>query len=173
MASQVLVGGRAHQPCAACKMLRRRCRNNCVLAPYFPTHEIEKFAVVHKVFGASNVIKMIQMVEESKREDAVKAIIFEATARLGDPVYGSAGPVFQLQKMVQEFKLQLESIRAQVLQLQGQREQLLGILMNNIHPFDSSSLVNDPVLGSCSFPVDDDTAAYDPITFHVEPDMRL
>lgn len=52
---------RVHQPCAACRMLRRRCDRNCSLAPYFPGEEIEKFAGVHKVFGASNVIKMIQV----------------------------------------------------------------------------------------------------------------
>lgn len=52
---------RVHQPCAACRMLRRRCDINCSLAPYFPIEEIDKFAGVHRVFGASNVIKMIQV----------------------------------------------------------------------------------------------------------------
>jgi len=50
-----------HQPCAACRMLRRRCDSKCVLAPYFPTNEVENFAVVHRVFGASNVVRMIQV----------------------------------------------------------------------------------------------------------------
>ena len=49
------------QPCAAWRMLRRRCDSKCVLAPYFPTNEVDKFAGVHRVFGASNVIKMIQV----------------------------------------------------------------------------------------------------------------
>lgn len=51
---------RAQQPCAACKMLRRRCDPGCLLSPYFPMEDIEKFAGVHKIFGASNVVKMIQ-----------------------------------------------------------------------------------------------------------------
>lgn len=50
-----------HLPCAACRMLRRKCETSCLLAPYFPGDEVEKFAGVHKVFGASNVIKMIQV----------------------------------------------------------------------------------------------------------------
>lgn len=54
-------GSRAHQPCAACRMLRRKCDNNCLLAPYFPGDDVEKFAGVHRVFGASNVAKMIQV----------------------------------------------------------------------------------------------------------------
>ncbi|KAJ0971748.1 hypothetical protein J5N97_019707 [Dioscorea zingiberensis] len=46
-------------PCAACRKLHRRCNQDCVLAPYFPASQPEKFAQVHKVFGASNVIKML------------------------------------------------------------------------------------------------------------------
>ena len=32
---------------------------NCVFAPYFPAKEPYKFAIVHKIFGASNVNKML------------------------------------------------------------------------------------------------------------------
>lgn len=53
-------GGGA-SPCAACKLLRRRCGEDCVFAPYFPADEPHKFANVHKVFGASNVNKMLQV----------------------------------------------------------------------------------------------------------------
>lgn len=51
----------APSPCAACKLLRRRCAQDCVFAPYFPADEPQKFANVHKVFGASNVNKMLQV----------------------------------------------------------------------------------------------------------------
>lgn len=52
----------AASPCAACKLLRRRCAaQECVFAPYFPADEPHKFASVHKVFGASNVNKMLQV----------------------------------------------------------------------------------------------------------------
>jgi hypothetical protein len=57
-------GGRkqgAMSPCAACKLLRRRCAKDCVFAPYFPADEPHKFGSVHKVFGASNVNKMLQV----------------------------------------------------------------------------------------------------------------
>ncbi|KAF4384536.1 hypothetical protein F8388_003843 [Cannabis sativa] len=119
-----------HQPCAACRMLRRRCDNNCVLSPYFPPEEIENFAGVHKVFGASNIIKMIQMVEETNRDDAVKSIVYEATARVRDPVYGCAGIIFHLQKMVSELNSQLETVTAQVMEIQVQRDKLLSLFMN-------------------------------------------
>lgn len=48
-------------PCASCKLLRRRCAKDCIFAPYFPSDDPHKFAIVHKVFGASNVSKMLQV----------------------------------------------------------------------------------------------------------------
>ncbi|XP_062091369.1 LOB domain-containing protein 11-like [Humulus lupulus] len=148
---------RLHQPCAACRMLRRRCDRNCLLSPYFPPEEIENFAGVHKVFGASNIIKMIQMVEETKRDDTVKSIVYEATARMRDPVYGCAGTIFHLQKMVSELRSQLETTTAQVMDLQEERDKLLGLLMNNAQyyvDFDPSTTTTtqwlDPVFDGCT-----------------------
>lgn len=48
-------------PCAGCKLLRRRCTMDCIFVPYFPSTEPEKFAGVHRIFGASNVSKMLQV----------------------------------------------------------------------------------------------------------------
>lgn len=52
-------------PCAACKILRRRCAEKCVLAPYFPPTEPLKFTIAHRVFGASNIIKLLQVIKNS------------------------------------------------------------------------------------------------------------
>ena len=54
-------GSSSSPPCASCKLLRRRCTQECVFAPYFPPEDPHKFAIVHKVFGASNVSKMLQV----------------------------------------------------------------------------------------------------------------
>lgn len=57
-----LSSGAQASPCAACKLLRRKCAaGDCVFAPHFPPHDPSKFANVHKVFGASNVNKMLQV----------------------------------------------------------------------------------------------------------------
>lgn len=50
-----------HMPCSACKLLRRRCTKDCIFLPYFPPTEPHKFVVVHRIFGASNITKMLQV----------------------------------------------------------------------------------------------------------------
>lgn len=114
------------------------------------------------------------MVDETRREDAVKAIVYEATARLRDPVYGSAGAIFHLQKMVQELKVQLESISARVLESQAQRDELLGLLRNVNHLDRLVHPTNAPVVDAGSFMLDDAVLmAYDPVKFPAECDWFL
>lgn len=48
--------------CAACKYLRRRCPLDCIFSPYFPSNDPERFSCVHKIYGASNVGKMLQVI---------------------------------------------------------------------------------------------------------------
>ncbi|KAA8520766.1 hypothetical protein F0562_014962 [Nyssa sinensis] len=76
------------------------------------------------MYAINQLFFSLMMVEESKREDAVKAVVYEATARLRNPVCGSAGDTFHLQKIVQELQGRLESVAAQVLELQQQRNQI-------------------------------------------------
>lgn len=96
------------------------------------------------------------MVEEEKREDAVKAIAYEAMARVRDPVYGSAGIIFHLQEMVHELRSQLETTMAQVSELRAQRDQLQGIVVNaHVDPlFDAYNRTSQD---------DHQTIAYDPM----------
>lgn len=47
--------------CAACKYLRRRCASDCIFSPYFPPNNPQRFASVHRIYGASNVGKMLQV----------------------------------------------------------------------------------------------------------------
>ncbi|KAL7614972.1 hypothetical protein Lser_V15G05560 [Lactuca serriola] len=107
-------------PCAACKILRRRCAETCVLAPHFPPDEPLKFIMAHRVFGSSNIIKFLQELPESQRGDAVSSMVYEANARIRDPVYGSAGAIFQLQNQVNELQAQLAKAQAEVFNIQCQ-----------------------------------------------------
>ncbi|XP_078437420.1 LOB domain-containing protein 4-like [Wolffia australiana] len=104
-------------PCAACKLLRRRCAYDCIFAPYFPAEEPQKFANVHKVFGASNVSKMLQELPEQHRSGAVSSMVFEANARLRDPVYGCVSAISTLQHQVELLQAQLAVAHAEMLRL--------------------------------------------------------
>nr|GMD67062.1 LOB domain-containing protein 15 [Ipomoea batatas] len=102
-------------PCAACKLLRRRCAEECPFSPYFSPHEPHKFAAVHKVFGASNVSKMLMEVPESQRSDAANSLVYEANVRLRDPVYGCMGAISALQQQIQFLQAELNAVRAELL----------------------------------------------------------
>ncbi|KAJ4980642.1 hypothetical protein NE237_031479 [Protea cynaroides] len=107
----------AASPCAACKLLRRRCAQDCVFAPYFPADEPQKFANVHKVFGASNVNKMLQELPVHQRGDAVSSMVYEANARVRDPVYGCVGAISSLQQQIDVLQTQLALAQAEVVHM--------------------------------------------------------
>lgn len=92
----------SNSPCAACKFLRRKCTQECVFAPYFPPDQPKKFENVHKVFGASNVTKLLNELNASQREDAVNSLAYEAEYRLRDPVYGCVGLISVLQHRLKQ-----------------------------------------------------------------------
>ncbi|CAD6270848.1 unnamed protein product [Miscanthus lutarioriparius] len=109
-------------PCASCKLLRRRCTQECVFAPYFPPEDPHKFAIVHKVFGASNVSKMLQELPAQQRADAVSSLVYEANARMRDPVYGCVGAISYLQQQVSQLQVQLALAKAEILCVQMQHD---------------------------------------------------
>ncbi|KAI3823396.1 hypothetical protein L1987_04831 [Smallanthus sonchifolius] len=103
-------------PCGACKFLRRRCVNGCIFAPYFsPEQGTALFAAVHKVFGASNVSKLLMQLHVPYRYHAVKTILYEAQARLSDPVCGCVSIIIALQQQVAELQMELALVQNQVL----------------------------------------------------------
>ncbi|OIW12383.1 hypothetical protein TanjilG_04132 [Lupinus angustifolius] len=102
-------------PCAACKFLRRKCMPDCVFAPYFPPEEPQKFTNVHKIFGASNVSKLLNEVLPHQREDAVNSLAYEAEARIKDPVYGCVGAISVLQRQVMKLQKELDATNADLI----------------------------------------------------------
>ncbi|KAL5714860.1 hypothetical protein ACHQM5_016939 [Ranunculus cassubicifolius] len=104
----------SNSPCAACKFLRRKCTQECVFAPYFPPDQPQKFSNVHKVFGASNVAKLLNELTPNQREDAVNSLAYEADMRLRDPVYGCVGLISLLQHKLKQVQLDLYSARKEL-----------------------------------------------------------
>ncbi|KAK4436077.1 protein ASYMMETRIC LEAVES 2 [Sesamum alatum] len=106
-------------PCAACKFLRRKCQPECVFAPYFPPDQPQKFANVHKVFGASNVTKLLNELQPHQREDAVNSLAYEADMRLRDPVYGCVGVISLLQHQLRQLQMDLSCAKSELSKYQN------------------------------------------------------
>ncbi|XP_059659826.1 LOB domain-containing protein 12-like [Cornus florida] len=127
-------------PCASCKLLRRRCTRDCIFAPYFPSDDPYKFAIVHKVFGASNISKMLQELPVHQRGDAVSSLAYEANARARDPVYGCVGAISYLQNQVSQLQMQLAVAQTELLCMQMQQEPTVPVQME-LAADDEKSLV--------------------------------
>ncbi|GLJ43235.1 hypothetical protein SUGI_0897700 [Cryptomeria japonica] len=102
-----------------CKIQRRKCGDKCVLAPYFPPNDPEKFVAVHKIFRASKIVKTLQSIPNEKRADYVASVVYEANARMNDSIYGSAGAVCQLEKQISCLQSQLAAAKADLLNAQA------------------------------------------------------
>lgn len=109
----------SNSPCAACKFLRRKCQPECVFAPYFPPDQPQKFANVHKVFGASNVTKLLNELHPHQREDAVNSLAYEADMRLRDPVYGCVGVISLLQHQLRQLQMDLTCAKSELSKYQN------------------------------------------------------
>lgn len=154
-------------PCAACKILRRRCVEKCVLAPYFPPTDPVKFTIAHRVFGASNIIKLLQELPESQRADAVSSMVYEANARVRDPVYGCAGAICHLQKQVSDLQAELAKAQAEIVTMQCQQANLLTLICMDMS---SQPYINQDHQQSM---ITDDHQPYENLNFFPDLDVNL
>lgn len=76
---------------------------------------------------------------ESQRADAVSSMVYEANARLRDPVYGCAGAICQLQKQVNELQAQLAKAQAEVVTMQCQQANLVSLICMEMEQSPQSS----------------------------------
>ncbi|KAJ6410744.1 hypothetical protein OIU84_007491 [Salix udensis] len=92
----------------SCKYLRRRCPSDCIFSPYFPSHNPQRFACVHRIHGACNVAKMLQQLPaEHLRAEAANSLYYEAQCRTRDPVYGCVGIISSLHQQIHSVESQL------------------------------------------------------------------
>ncbi|CAN1257622.1 LOB domain-containing protein 1 [Linum perenne] len=109
--------------CAGCVYLRRRCCQDCPLAPYFPPDNPQRFESVHKIFGTSNITKLLLEVPEELRGKAADCMSFEAEARVRDLVYGCPGMIYQLQMEIQKVRWELDNLKRMIALLSVQQHQ--------------------------------------------------
>ncbi|KAK9099805.1 hypothetical protein Scep_023235 [Stephania cephalantha] len=123
--------------CAACKLLRRRCPEDCILGPYFPSNNPQRFSSVHKIFGASNITRMLKRLPVEQRAIAADCMSYEAERRVEDPIYGCVKIIYGLEKKKNEIELELAKTRSEIAfhsalhaQQQQQQQQVLWSMTN-------------------------------------------
>ncbi|KAF5455350.1 hypothetical protein F2P56_024939 [Juglans regia] len=98
----------------ACKYLRRRCPSHCIFSPYFPPNDPQRFACVHRIYGASNVGKMLQKLPPHLRAQTADTLYTEAKCRIQDPVYGCVGIISHLHQQIHIAESQLAKTQAEI-----------------------------------------------------------
>ncbi|XP_009777754.1 LOB domain-containing protein 27-like [Nicotiana tabacum] len=106
--------GGTSQACAACKYQRRRCISDCPLAPYFPADQPKMFQNAHRLFGVSNILKILKQLDPSQKKVAMKSIIYQANARDKHPVYGCVAEIQNLVFNIQLYEEELQAVHAQL-----------------------------------------------------------
>ncbi|KVH92637.1 lateral organ boundaries domain-containing protein [Cynara cardunculus var. scolymus] len=102
------------RPCRTYDYCRRRCPSDCVFAPYFPANNPQKFTCVHRIYGASNIGKLIEELPVQLRADAVESLYYEAKCRIRDPVYGCVGIISLLHQQIHIAQSQLAKAQAEI-----------------------------------------------------------
>lgn len=105
---------RSKNVCAACKYVKRKCNECCLLSPYFPVERMADLEAAHRVFGISNMNKMIKRLQVQDRDKAAKSLLWEALIWKQDPVNGPLGQYWKLERENQFLKNQL-NLQQQVL----------------------------------------------------------
>lgn len=101
---------RSESVCAACRYQRKRCPPDCPLAPYFPPSRENDFRDVRRLFGISNILKLIANLDPPHKHMAMKSIIFHAKKRALDPVGGCHRIILELQLLIQSYTSQLHLV---------------------------------------------------------------
>ncbi|GFS45017.1 LOB domain-containing protein 27 [Actinidia rufa] len=107
--SNMTVKGGTSQACAACKYQRRKCADDCPLAPYFPASQPKTFQNAHRLFGVCNMMKILRQLEtQEQKDEAMKSVLYESNMRERFPVYGCCGVIrnlyCQLVQVIEELK---------------------------------------------------------------------
>ncbi|XP_024533779.1 LOB domain-containing protein 22 [Selaginella moellendorffii] len=111
------------QACAACRFQRRRCSPACPLAKYFPASENQRFMNCKKLFGVSNMLRLLNQVLVKDRDETMQSLMFEADVREQDPVHGCMGIICMLEQQLDKLRRELAVVREQLRFFQAQEQQ--------------------------------------------------
>ncbi|KAJ8643452.1 hypothetical protein MRB53_005200 [Persea americana] len=119
------VKGGTSQACAACKYQRRKCITDCPLAPYFPPDQPKQFQNAHRLFGVSNIVKILKQLDNtSQKMEAMRSIVCQANIREQHPVHGCLGIICSLQVLIHQTQQELDAVNAQLAICREQHHQI-------------------------------------------------
>ncbi|KAG0475502.1 hypothetical protein HPP92_015188 [Vanilla planifolia] len=72
----------AASPCAACKLLRRRCVQGLHICTMFPGRCTAKVCQCALRSSGNNAGKLLQEVNKARRSDTARSLVYEANARI-------------------------------------------------------------------------------------------
>ncbi|XP_062088824.1 LOB domain-containing protein 4-like [Humulus lupulus] len=114
--------GEGFLPCACCKHQRKKCSPNCQMAPYFPATKYQEYLNAQKIFGTTNIVRIVNSVEPHNRVAAADTLMAEALARRNDPVRGCYGIIRHLKLQVALHEAQLLHVNRQLAFFKAQEE---------------------------------------------------
>ncbi|KDP40764.1 hypothetical protein JCGZ_24763 [Jatropha curcas] len=162
------IGNGTTQACAACKYQRRKCAPDCILAPYFPHDRQRQFLNAHKLFGVSNITKIIKNLNQPEKDEAMRTIIFQSDVRANDPVGGCYRIIRELQRQIEYHKAELDLVLHQLAICRAQQQNHFQILdgddstnLSGCDIVNADSLdIYDPVIQYHEFPQDQQDQEY-------------
>ncbi|XP_043721228.1 LOB domain-containing protein 22-like [Telopea speciosissima] len=134
----------SQQACAACKYQRRKCTPGCTLAPYFPADQQRQFLNAHKLFGVSNILKIIRNLDPSQKDEAMRTMILQADIRANDPVGGCYRLIHELQCQIERDKAQLQLVLHQLAICRAQAQAHLQLLQQQ-EAINNNNHIPDPI----------------------------
>ncbi|KAJ6377241.1 hypothetical protein OIU76_026251 [Salix suchowensis] len=103
--------------CASCRHQRRRCPTDCIFRPYFPLRKQIEFESARRIFGISNMERMLRNLGVQDRANSVESIIWEATCWSKDSINGPLGCLKRLIDSERQAKQENQLLRKQLYSL--------------------------------------------------------
>ncbi|KAK4380241.1 hypothetical protein RND71_002103 [Anisodus tanguticus] len=88
-----------------------------------------------------SVKALLSELPETQRADAVNSLVYEANARIRDPIYGSAGVITNLHEQMTKLQAEVSLAQAEISNLQCQNSNLMALISKQHSPFQDSTLL--------------------------------
>ncbi|KAM7482013.1 hypothetical protein LguiB_006596 [Lonicera macranthoides] len=99
--------------CAACTYNRKRCQPWCEYAPIFrDVISRQDYRTIFTVFGVKNVADILQNIPQYQHLETLYSFLFEAKARIENPIKGCTALLASLEQKVEELQERVTALEA-------------------------------------------------------------